>query len=117
MRKLIISPHCRAHRCPAKTRQAAQHCGVHGREGGPVRRIVLVTGQTSQDPSRQEKAVFMNPDTSAELARQRQREMLTQAGRQRLARRLHATFGTAQSRQRLRGALRTAARLRPAPGR
>jgi hypothetical protein len=59
----------------------------------------------------------MNPDTSAELARQRQREMLTQAGRQRLARRLHATFGTAQSRQRLRGALRTAARLHPAPGR
>jgi hypothetical protein len=60
--------------------------------------------------------MFMNPCTGAELARQRQREMLAQAGRQRLARRLHATSGTAPSRQRLRGALRAAARLRPAPG-
>ena len=60
--------------------------------------------------------MFTNPYTSAELARQRQQEMRAQAGRQRLARRLHATPGTASSRQRLRGALRAAARLRPAPG-
>jgi signal transduction histidine kinase len=60
--------------------------------------------------------MFMNPRTGAELARQRQEEMRTQAGRQRLARRLHATPGTAPSWQRLRGALRSAARLRPAPG-
>jgi len=116
MRKLIISLTARLHRCPAMTRQVAQHCGVHRREGGPVRRIVLVTGQASQGPSRQEKAMFMSPYTSAELVRQRQQEMLTQAGRQRPARRLHATSGTAPSRQRLRGALRAAARLRPAPG-
>jgi hypothetical protein len=60
--------------------------------------------------------MFMNPYLSAELGRQRQREMRAQAGRQRLARRLHATSGTAPSRQRLRGALRAAARLRPASG-
>ena len=60
--------------------------------------------------------MFMNPHISAELARQRQREMLARAERQRLARRLHATSGTAPSGQRLRGALRAAARLRPATG-
>jgi len=60
--------------------------------------------------------MFMNPYISAELGRQRQQEMLAAADRQRLAQRLHAASGTAPSRQRLRGALRAAARLRPAPG-
>lgn len=60
--------------------------------------------------------MFANPYTFGELVRQRQQEMLAQAGRQRPARRLHATPGTASSRRRLRGALRAAARLRPAPG-
>ncbi len=60
--------------------------------------------------------MFMHPHISAELGRQRQRDMRARAERQRLARRLHGTSGTAPSRQRLRGALRAAARLRPAPG-
>jgi hypothetical protein len=60
--------------------------------------------------------MFMNPYISAELGRQRHQEMLARAERQRLARRQHATPGTAPSRQRLRGVLRAAARLRPAPG-
>ena len=71
-------------------------------------------GQASPDPSRQEKAMFMNPYISGELARQRQHEMLAEADRHRLARQLHATSGTARSgqrpRQRLRDALRAAAR-------
>jgi hypothetical protein len=116
MHKLITFLTSRLHGCPAKTRQAGQHCGVHGREGAPAGRIVLVTAQRSQDPNRQEKAMFTNPYLSGELARQRQRDMQAQADRRRLARRLHATSGTAPSRQRLRGALRAAARLRPAPG-
>jgi hypothetical protein len=60
--------------------------------------------------------MFTNPYLSGELARQRQRDMRAQADRQRPVRRLHATSGTAPSRRRLRGALRAAARLRPAPG-
>jgi hypothetical protein len=60
--------------------------------------------------------MFTNPYLSGELARQRQRDMQIQAERRRLVRRLHARSLTAASRQRLRGALRTAARLRPAPG-
>jgi hypothetical protein len=60
--------------------------------------------------------MFTNPYLSGELARQRQQDMLAQTDRQRLVRRLHATSGTVPSRQRLRGALRAAARLRPASG-
>jgi hypothetical protein len=74
MRKLL-------HGCPAQIRQAARHRGVHGREGGPVLRIVLVMGQISQDLGRQEKTMFTNTHTSGELARQRQRDILARAGR------------------------------------
>ena len=119
MGKRIISLTARLHRCPAKTRRAAPHCGFT-EESDPARRTVLVARPNIQDLGRQERAMFMTPTSAGPLARERHREMLAHAEYQPLVQRLHAEAGTAQSGERpghrLRRALRAAARLRALPG-